>query len=226
MVWVVIAIVIALAVFFLTAKQKQRPSADEDGPGAASDFPYLKQSSLFTPAERSFCGVLDQVSGNDFRVFGKVRVADVVAVLPGLTNSARAKAFNLISAKHFDFVLCSPGDLSVLCVIELNDASHQKKDRQDRDAFLERVCNAAKLPLITFDAKRAYSAAEVKEQIVEKLADVSLQSIAAVPAAASGPTCPKCSSPMVKRVSKGGETAGKEFWGCSNFPACRGIMNI
>lgn len=226
MVWVLVAVVIAFAVFILVVKQRQRSDADVEKTGAALDFPYLKQSTLFTPAERSFCGVLDQIAGNDFRVFGKVRVADVVAVRPGLNNSARAKAFNLISAKHFDFVLCAPGDLSVLCVIELNDASHQKKDRQDRDAFLESVCAAAKLPLITFDAKRTYSAAEVKEQIVERLAEVLLQAVSKTPSAASGPACPKCSSPMVKRVSKGGETAGKEFWGCSNFPVCRGIVTV
>ena len=37
--------------------------------------------------------------------------------------------------------------------------------------------------------------------------------------------CPKCGKPMVKRVAKKGSLAGNEFWGCSNYPACRGIRN-
>ena len=34
--------------------------------------------------------------------------------------------------------------------------------------------------------------------------------------------CPKCDAPMVKRVATRGANVGKEFWGCSTFPACRG----
>ncbi len=39
----------------------------------------------------------------------------------------------------------------------------------------------------------------------------------------ASPACPKCGSPMVQRVAKSGAKAGKTFWGCSTFPACRGI---
>ncbi|ABC75888.1 nuclease-related domain-containing protein [Syntrophus aciditrophicus] len=39
-------------------------------------------------------------------------------------------------------------------------------------------------------------------------------------------TCPKCGSPMVLREAKNGQNAGKQFWGCSNFPKCKGILNV
>jgi restriction system protein len=37
------------------------------------------------------------------------------------------------------------------------------------------------------------------------------------------PNCPKCGSSMIKRTGKTGSIAGKSFWGCSRFPACRGM---
>ena len=40
------------------------------------------------------------------------------------------------------------------------------------------------------------------------------------------PTCPQCSSPMVKRVAKRGRSAGNSFWGCSKFPACHGSRQL
>ena len=40
------------------------------------------------------------------------------------------------------------------------------------------------------------------------------------------PLCPKCNEPMVKRSAKKGDAAGTEFWGCSQFPKCRGIVSI
>ncbi|GAC20451.1 restriction endonuclease [Paraglaciecola arctica] len=36
-------------------------------------------------------------------------------------------------------------------------------------------------------------------------------------------TCPKCASPMVKRIAKKGANLGNEFLGCSGFPRCRHI---
>ena len=38
--------------------------------------------------------------------------------------------------------------------------------------------------------------------------------------------CPKCGALLVPRVAKKGENAGKKFYGCSQFPKCRFIMNI
>ena len=38
------------------------------------------------------------------------------------------------------------------------------------------------------------------------------------------PTCPKCGKPMLKRVQKKGRMQGREFWGCSDYPHCDGIL--
>jgi topoisomerase-like DNA binding C4 zinc finger protein/restriction-modification enzyme MmeI-like protein len=36
------------------------------------------------------------------------------------------------------------------------------------------------------------------------------------------PECPLCHSTMVLRTPRHGNNAGQTFWGCSNFPPCRG----
>jgi predicted RNA-binding Zn-ribbon protein involved in translation (DUF1610 family) len=38
--------------------------------------------------------------------------------------------------------------------------------------------------------------------------------------------CPKCGESMILREAKKGKNIGKKFWGCSNFPKCRCIVNI
>jgi restriction system protein len=40
------------------------------------------------------------------------------------------------------------------------------------------------------------------------------------------PNCPKCGASMVLRETKKGQNVGKNFWGCTKFPQCRGIMNV
>ncbi len=230
MFWIALAIVLIVLVVLLAVKRKQSHS----GEAGAS---YIRTPALFTPAERSFLGVLDLAAGSDFRVFGKVRVGDVLAPRTGQDRSAHQTALNRINRKHFDFILCHPDDLTVLCAIELNDASHQRKDRQERDELLDKACRAAGLPLILFDARHAYLPTEISARIAEAIAggipvrpDSALQPVplddSPVPESEIAPLCPRCSGAMVKRIAKGGENAGKEFWGCTNFPKCREIVTI
>lgn len=40
------------------------------------------------------------------------------------------------------------------------------------------------------------------------------------------PLCPRCGAPMMLRTARKGKRAGKQFWGCSTFPKCRGILNV
>ncbi len=38
--------------------------------------------------------------------------------------------------------------------------------------------------------------------------------------------CPKCDSSMVKRTARRGQFAGATFWGCSQYPVCRGTRRM
>jgi hypothetical protein len=139
----------------------------QSGKKPAQSFPFQSQGKLFTPAERSFLGVLDQVVGDSFRVFGKVRLADVIKPKPGMTRSARQAAFNQIQSKHLDFVVCDPGDLSIQFAVELDDSSHNKPSRQSRDAFLEQAMAAAEIPLFRFPVKKGYALEEIRSTIFD-----------------------------------------------------------
>ena len=135
----------------------------------SQESPYQKEPTLFTPAERSFLGVLEQAVGSEFRIMGKVRLADVLKVKPGITGPDRQRAFNKIQSKHLDFVACNPDDLSIEFAVELDDKSHNQQDRQDRDAFLDKAMDEAGLPIIRFAATKTYSIQEVRDAIATRL---------------------------------------------------------
>lgn len=40
------------------------------------------------------------------------------------------------------------------------------------------------------------------------------------------PPCPKCGKPLVLRTAKSGKNAGKQFWGCSAYPECKGAVEV
>ena len=137
-----IIIVVIAFILLIVFKLKIKPQKTVEG----SEHSYEKLGVLFTPAERSFFGVLNQAVNNDVLVFGKVRVADVITPRKGGVKGAWQRAFNKISAKHFDFVLCNKNDLSFVCGIELDDKSHNIAKQKSRDAFLESACKSADFP--------------------------------------------------------------------------------
>lgn len=132
-------------------------------------LPYDVQETLFSPAERSFLGVLDLAVGDKARVFAKVRVADVLTPQAGIGKSKWQQHFNKISAKHFDYLLCHPSDLSFICAIELDDSSHRHQKRKARDLFLKSACDSAGLPLLQIPASASYLVEELREQILPLL---------------------------------------------------------
>ncbi len=40
------------------------------------------------------------------------------------------------------------------------------------------------------------------------------------------PVCPKCGEEMVVRTAKSGKRAGHQFWGCSDYPKCKGVVEL
>jgi hypothetical protein len=147
-------LVIALAIIGRFLRPK-RPAAS----------PYTLHVSVFSPAEAEFLRVLDRAVGQRYRIFGKIRVADVIALRKDLDPRSYRVAFSRIGAKHFDFVLCSRWDFSVVGVIELNDSSHLRQKRAQRDVFLIDVCNAIGLPILIVRARRRYSAFKLRAVI-------------------------------------------------------------
>jgi hypothetical protein len=161
-----ILVIVVLVVLVLAAVAANKAKG---GGGSSVGFPYQRAPDLFSAAERSFLGVLDQAASPEYRVFGKVRVADVAALKPGLGASARQGALNRVASKHFDFVVCRAGDFSVLCAVELNDKSHGSKRALVRDEFVVGVCRAIGLPLLQVPARRDYSVVDIRAQLQEAI---------------------------------------------------------
>jgi hypothetical protein len=153
--------ILFVAAVVIVVVQRLRATRSEP----ASTSPYQKEWSLFSPAERSFLGVLEQAVGDQYRIMGKVRLADVIKVRFGMNGKGRQSAFNRIQSKHVDFVVCHAKDLAVQYVVELDDKSHDRATRQGRDGFVDQALQAAGVPIFHFSVKRSYAVAEVRQAL-------------------------------------------------------------
>lgn len=71
------------------------------------------------------------------QILAKVRLADLVNVEKGINKSEWGRAFSKISSKHVDFAIAD--DMKITIIIELDDQSHNRYDRIQRDYFVDRV---------------------------------------------------------------------------------------
>lgn len=147
----ILAAVVALILKNITTKQK----GDEFEPR------FRTVKSLQTPAEQRFLMALDSALDENLRVFSMVRVADVIKPSTSLNKTDKRIHFAKTSQKHFDFVVCDSATLKPTCVIELNDKSHERKDRKKRDEFLVEACASANLPLKFFRVAKSYDQVEI-----------------------------------------------------------------
>lgn len=203
-----VGVIVAIALAVLVKLFQKRS-------GGTNGYPYQKSRALFSPAERSFFGILHQAVDGKAAIFGKVRVADVVEPRTDLNRSAWRSAFNRISGKHFDFLLCDKEKLSVLCAIELDDRSHQSKRRHQRDEFFKGVCEAGYVPLVQVPVRSGYVINEVKQLVAPYLTAINTPAQESpLPIQASKmkeKDCPKGAASVVKRVAKKGTRAGEGF---------------
>ena len=215
--------------------------AAKDEPAAGpTAFPYRLRDDFLSAAELSFYQVLRTVVGDRTQICPKVGLGDLFFAETGDRPKNRAFA-NRIDRKHVDFVLCDPKTMRPLVAVELDDRSHEREDRQQRDVFVEGVFAAAGLPLVRVPVRSAYPPWELEAKLAPYLtgvnpppppgpkpAPVAESSVATelLEPKADAPPCPKCGGTMLLRTAKSGANAGGQFWGCANYPKCRSVVSV
>src|SRR5215469_3920464 len=125
--------------------------------GSGKPAVYLSVvDSLLTPAEKLFYEQLDLVIDGRLQILCKVRLADLIEV-ESRQPEERNRVFRRIASKHIDFVLAEPGSLAPMLAIELDDSSHERADRRERDEYLEELFQTVKFPLLRIKASATYN---------------------------------------------------------------------
>ena len=178
-----------------------------------SRAPYERQEYFLSPAEKAFYDVLDALVGEDVVICPKPAVREVLRVR-GNVRRDRQKYFNWISQKHVDFVLCDRETMQILCAVELDDSSHERADRRQRDAFMDKAFRKAKLPLFHIPCRKSYGAKELNELCSFLCQDLLVLEDDEGPDKPAGttcsalPLCPDCGVPVVLRTASRGPPQG------------------
>ena len=143
---VVVAVVVFLA--FLKAK----------GQGGIGDqaWPFYAKKPLSQPEQVLYFRLVQALP--EHIILAQVQLSRLLGVKKG--NNYQAW-FNRINRMSADFVVCNK-DSSIVAVIELDDATHQKEDRQAADAKKDKALASANVRVIRWQAKAIPDVANIK----------------------------------------------------------------
>ena len=104
---------------------------------------------LLSPWERAAFSTLAGQLRPGQHLCPQVRVADLLTVI-ARDPSARQTAHNRVASKSVDFVVVDIATGDARLVIELDDRSHDRPDRRDRDALVDAALRVAGIPIVRF----------------------------------------------------------------------------
>lgn len=236
-----------LSSIFPFLDKKQSPSNRSKSKKLQPEDIYRLRDDFLSPAEYSFFKVAKSLLKEYFVICPKVSLMDLFFVTQPKKNMS---AYNRINRKHVDFVICDPLKMLPLFAIELDDKSHQRESRRERDRFVDTVFAQAELPLVHIPAQHTYNQQELG--VVFKQALSRSRNYQAIQSAnkanpqtetkaqanptvhtsenpiteKEAPFCPKCGVQMTLREARRGNQTGRQFYGCVNYPKCRMVLPV
>ena len=132
-----------------------------------SIYTHKRKDFLMSRAEHEFFNVLVGAVENRYYIFPQVHLPTILDhKIPGQNWKG---AFRHIDEKSVDFVICDKAYIKPLLVIELDDQTHEREDRKERDVEVGRILNDSGLPLLRFDNHGHFDMEEVKRLVLDKL---------------------------------------------------------
>ena len=124
-------IIIILIIYFIAKRNPPLPN-------------YFVKDALMTNVELQYFRIINSYLGDRYIVLPQVNLASVI---DKEDQGFRTELFRNVDFGVFDY------NYRPLLLIEINDNTHFRKDRVERDKKVNTICRRAKLPLVTFWTK-------------------------------------------------------------------------
>lgn len=131
------------------------------------NYLYRRKKSIMTEAEIAFFHRLEKVINDKFLIVPQAHLSLIFN--HRIEGQTWTHAFSRINGKSVDFLICDKENLKPYFAIELDDRSHELKERKARDYFVNYVFNNAKITLIRFKQGQWKNEEMIKNKIIYEL---------------------------------------------------------
>lgn len=123
---------------------------------------FYKRGKLLTNNELKFYKILKEITKNyNYNIFTQVVLYEIV-------RNKEIMDFNKIKSKSIDFVITDENSQILVC-IELDDNTHNRKKRIERDTFINELFKDLNIKLLRIPVKEYYNIQEMERIIITKI---------------------------------------------------------
>ncbi|MBF1038204.1 MAG: DUF2726 domain-containing protein [Candidatus Nanosynbacter sp.] len=164
-----IAMIVLIGIVYIfkgVGKIKQAEDSNENNNQIKkSQYKYYAKSYVMTSRENECFKILNEVFSSKWFVIPQVHLSALLDYrVKGQNWNA---AFRHINGKSVDFVLIGKESFKVICAIELDDSTHNKPERKERDVEIERIFNQARIPLARISKFESMTKPELAKAITD-----------------------------------------------------------
>lgn len=152
--FVVVVVLVIVAALVVVAKAKKGAGIGD------APWPFYAKKPLSSPEQVLYFRLCKALP--EHIVLAQVGLSRILGVKKG---NNFGEWFNRINRMSADFVLCSK-DSTIVAVIELDDASHEKADRQAADAKKDKALSSAGIRIVRWHVKSIPDEAAIKATFV------------------------------------------------------------
>lgn len=106
---------------------------------------YHIKSKTITDNEKYFLDIIKKHFGKDYEIRPQVPLSSIIEKEKDFEKQYQNELYRIIDIGIFNKETSYP-----LLLIEINDSTHKRKDRQNRDAKVKNICEQAGIKLIAF----------------------------------------------------------------------------
>lgn len=164
--YIVIILILVAIITILEKKLNEKEKTAEPVIQAEKEInyneKYIKKDYLLTKEELKFYKLIKPIVQNmGYSLFCQVSLYEII-------KAKEFKNFNKIKSKSIDFVITQENCKILMC-IELDDTTHQKQNRIQRDDFLNKLFQNLQIKLLRIPVQNFYNIKEIEELIKESL---------------------------------------------------------
>lgn len=127
---------------------------------------YTRKYRIMTEREQEFYKKLKLVCGDSILIFPQIHLSSLF--FHNVKGQNFKLAFRFINRLSVDFVLVDSRNFKTLLAIELDDSTHNEKDRIKRDLIVNDIFKKAHFPLLRVDSVKIDNE-KLKEMILESI---------------------------------------------------------
>lgn len=156
-------LILTLLIVIITQKTKQTQQKQN----YQIKYKYQTKKSVITIAEGNFYKKLTSALHDNFIIVPQAHLSMIFNHT--VYGQNWRGAFSVINGKSIDFLIINRGTFQPLLGIELDDSSHERHNRQERDKIVNAIFKQTNLPLIHFSTGEWNTPDDINQKVLPLL---------------------------------------------------------